>query len=214
MGNAFLFDGDGTNGMGGAIAYLGERSAGRAWGMQLAEYFFKSYASEWSIGRMWTNAVTQYYNDNNLSQSSSWIYDESKWEEGHMFDEPQKFIFFGDPSVIAGGAFNEYRSGYMWDDWAWYSSGPFLGGFRYRIVGDVTIDAGDTVTGLAGTSIFFESGRKIRAVSTPGFVVDGSQTFPVWFLSLGPEPQRARVVRGAKVAGQLRLKNGGMIKLH
>ena len=37
---------------------------------------------------------------------------------------------------------------------------------------------------------------------------------PVYFLSLGPDPQSEHVAHGMKVLGQVRLRAGGQIKLH
>jgi len=213
LGNEFLFNGGGLLGAGGAIVYLGERSAGRFWCDRIAEAFFESYSPGTTVGSMWMSAIQSYYDANNLSQSGTWIFDESKWEDGHMFDEPQKLTVFGDPSLLVGGAFNNYRSGVMWDTWYW-QNGPFLGGIRYRIVDSVGVTPGNVLTALAGTSLFFEPGKSIVGWAAPGFFASGTQSSPVWFMSLGPEPQRDRVIHGAKISGQMWLLNGGTIKLY
>ena len=213
MSNAFLFNGGGILGSGGAIAYLGERSAGRFWCDRLAELFFTAYTPGVTIGQMWQNMIQGYHNDNNLAMSGTWIYDESKWEQGHMFDEPQKLILFADPSLLVGGAFNNYLSGATWD---WYG-GPLFDDVRYRIIGDVAVPYGYALTAYAGTSVFFEAGRKLTAydgLPGNGCIVDASASAPVWFMSLGPDPQTQRVLHGIKINGQLRMRNGGQVKLY
>jgi len=212
MGNAFLFDG-GPDGAGGAIAYLGERSAGRAWCDSLAQLFYGAYTPDVSVGQMWETMIEGYYDANNLSQSGYWIYGENKWEEGHMFDEPQKLILFGDPSVLVGGAFNNYRGGAMWDTYEPWN-GPFWGGTRYRIVENTVVPPGYLLRAFEGTSLFFEPGKSIVGWGPLGFLAAASHGSPTWFLSLGPEPQRERVIHGMKIGGQFRLLNGGQVKLY
>jgi hypothetical protein len=162
---------------------------------------------------MWKEMIRDYYWDKNLDQSKNWYYGPEKWDEGHKFDEPQKFILFGDASIIVGGAFTINLSGNMYD---WYG-GPLLSYYRYRINGNVTIPSGQTLTAYSAASILFEDGKKITAMDAnpiKGFIVNGTSDRPVCFMSMGPEPQSKSFLHGMKVMGEFKLRNGGELKLY
>lgn len=91
-------------GSAGPVAYVGWRIAGRShWTAHLAELFFKAYYKGTTVGDMWARMIEQYYWAKGLDQSHTWIYGPEKWDDGHMLDEPQKAILFGDPSLRVGG---------------------------------------------------------------------------------------------------------------
>ncbi|MCJ7578350.1 MAG: C25 family cysteine peptidase [candidate division Zixibacteria bacterium] len=200
----------------GAIAYLGARTESRPWIEKLDKYFFQAYdaGGQRILGDMWKYMMEQYYNLYDIGNSHTWSYDSTHWDEGHKLDEPQKLILFGDPSLVVGGAFTNVRSGNVWD----LSGGPWYSYFRYRIVGDVTVPAGQVLTAYPGASLLFVDGKKITALdSNPsnGFVINGTSGAPVYFLSVvPPNPGAQYVVHGIKVKGQVKLRNGGQIKLY
>lgn len=210
----FLFDI--PTGSDGAVAYLGARTDARPWIEKLDKYFFQAYDAGGLriLGDMWKYMLEQYYNLYDIGNSHTWSYDSTHWDEGQKFDEPQKLILFGDPSLVVGGAFTNTKSGNVWD----LSGGPWFSYFRYRIVGDVTVPAGQVLNVYPGASILFVDGKKITALdSNPsnGFIVNGTQTAPVYFLSVvPPNPGAQYVVHGIKVKGQLKVRNGGQIKLY
>ena len=213
LGENFLFNAGNPKGSAGAIAYLGERSAGRHWGFDVAEYFFKAYTNGLTIGQMWEKMVTEYYWAKQINQSNTWNYGPEKWDTGHMFDEPQKFVLFGDPSVLVGGAFNIFLSGNVSNT----SSGPLAGYTRYRITGNVTVPLGQTLSADSTVSVLFQSGTKITAMDTnpnKGFIVKPGPYMSVCFLSIPPDPKSSYVVRGIKISGQFKMRNGGEIKLY
>jgi hypothetical protein len=96
-------------GSAGAIAYLGERSAGRH-GHELVELFYKGYSdpanSRNTLGEVWSYMIREYYEKRSLNwyeYVSLPVNQSGTWEDGHYFDEPQKIILFGDPSLAIGG---------------------------------------------------------------------------------------------------------------
>ncbi|MGQ9517785.1 MAG: C25 family cysteine peptidase [Anaerolineae bacterium] len=199
----------------GAIAYLGERSGAQPWVFDLDTHLFNAYHAQnmTILGDMWKYMIEQYYNQHNLGQSHTWSRQPADWDIGHMFDEPHKLILFGDPSLIIGGAFTSTVSGTVRD----WSGGPWFGYLRYRVTGDVTVPAGATLTVFPYASILVEDRKKITALGTnpsQGLIVNGTSDQPVYFMSLSADPQADHVVHGMKVRGQLRVWNGGQIKLH
>ena len=212
----FLFNSGSPLGTGGAIAYLGESREGRSWGGQLSEYFFRSYSEGSTVGAMWKKSIEDYYWANNLAQSYLWDYGPARWEEGHMFDEPQKFVLFGDPSVVVGGAFSAEFGGIQYD-WPWPFTGPLYPFSRYRVVGDVMVPLGQRLTAQFYNCFLFDNDGKITGLdsnASNGFIVNASANTVVSFIALGTEPQTQSFMKGVKVSGQMRLRNGGAIRLH
>ncbi len=209
----FLFNAGNPKGAAGAIVYLGEAREGRYWASGLAEYFFKAYSEGTTTGDMWKKAIEDYYWANNLNNSHSWNYGPEKWEVGHMFDEPQKFVLFGDPSLSVGGAFRNKLCGDMYD----WIEGPLPSYSRFRVTCDVTVPVGQKLTIQAASSLLFQSGIKIMALdgnSTNGLLVNASLNNPVGLLTFIPNPKVAPVLRGMVVRGQLRVRHGGTIKFY
>lgn len=103
MAEWFLFRG-GPSKSGGAIAYLGERTVGRG-GLSddLSREFFTSYVKGITLGDMWRKMIEEYYDAHKLYESTTWMHDPKDMGIGHTFDEPEKFILFGDPSLVIGG---------------------------------------------------------------------------------------------------------------
>lgn len=210
IAETFLFGnpiGSGT----GAIAYLGERTGGQATIVDLDEHFFKAYEQGNEVlGEMWKYMLEEYYTQHNLADSNTWS--SAHWRVGHTFDEPQKLILFGDPSLIVGGAFRTALCGNVYNG----NGGPLQSGSRYRITCNVTVPTGQKLTASPGAPVVFESGNKIAAMDASpsnGLIVDGTTDQPVCFLSETVNPQDPGV-RGVKVRGQMRLRNGGEIKLY
>lgn len=209
----FLFLPGVPQGTNGAIAYLGERSVGRHWANTLVENFYKAYETETTIGLMWKEMIIVYYWSQHLNESHTWNYEPKEWDTGHMFDEPQKFILFGDPSLHVGGAFNTYLSGNIDDG----TIGTLGGYSRYRLTGDVTIPAGQKLSSNSTMSILFEDGKKIKALgsaSNEGLIIKPSSGHLVCFMSLAQNPQSEHVVQGIKIKSELKMRNGGEIKLY
>jgi len=212
LAETFLFGN--PTGSTGAIAYIGARTGSRGGGMDLDRHFFTGYGSGLNVlGDIWKYMVEQYYDQHDLGSSHTWFREPANWEDGHTFDEPQKYILFGDPSLIVGGAFTTTLSGNVYDG----NGGPLGSYSRYRITGNVTVPAGQTLTAYPGTSVLFENGTKITAMGTgsnEGFTVNATPEEPVCFMSLAQDPQSEHVIHGMKVSGRLRLQNGGEIKLY
>lgn len=210
IGEDFMFQ-SGTSGSDGAIAYLGERSAGRDWGNQLTEYFFKSYQTGTTLGMMWQEMIKDYYGAYQLNNSATWNYGPEKWDEGHKFDEPQKFVLFGDPSLRVGGAFNQIVSAAAYDG----SGGPLTGTKRYRISSDVIVPAGRTLTVDSSASILFDRGKILTTSKTTSQIqIDPADGKAVCLLGRPGTPEASYKVRGMRITGQLRARNGGGILIH
>ena len=213
IGEDFIFHAGDPKGTGGAIAYLGERSGGRDGGNLLTEYFFKAYKNKTTIGAMWEKMVTDYYWAKNIDKSHTWAYGPEKWADGHYFDEAQKFILFGDPSVIVGGNYNINLSGNVHNG----SSPAILAYDGYRVTGDITIPAGQTLTIDSTVTFLFESGRKMTAMDTSpqkGFIKTSWYPEPSYFLAAPKSPSTSDVLCGMKISGEMRIRNGGQIKFY
>jgi hypothetical protein len=206
----FLF-GNPTGSGNGAIAYLGERTGGQITIVDLDEYFFEAYEQGNEVlGEMWKYMLGEYYTHHNLADSNTWA--SADWRVGHRFDEPQKLIFFGDPSLIVGGAFRTSLCGNVYDG----SGGPLQSGSRIRIKCNVTIPTGQRLTAYPGASVVFDGVKKLTAMDTNpgnGLIIDGSFAQKVCFLSNSIRPQNMGVCR-VKVTGQIRVRNGGEIKIY
>jgi hypothetical protein len=205
----------------GAIAYLGARTGGRPFGRQLIRHFFEAYEQgEDILGEMWRVMIEEYYQYYGLAGSDKWRYPPYKGDAdwGHKLDEPQKYILFGDPSLVVGGAFAAKVSGTVSDDLHIYPAPVWHAYFasytRYRVVGNVVVAAGTPLSAHHGASILFASGKKMTAPnSSDGFHAMGTADAPVCLLSSVPQPCSNYAVRGVKIYGQMRLRNGGEIKL-
>lgn len=212
LGESFLFGK--PIGSTGAIAYLGERAGAQAWVDDLDRYFFEAYYSQGLtvLGDMWKYMIEQYHDRHDLTDSHNWVTTDSR--EGNKFGQPHKLPLFGDPSLIVGGAFDDVRSGFVWDS----NGAPWFAYRRYRIASHgIAVPSGQKLTAFQGTSVMFEAGSKITAWGTQpdqGLILNATTGMPVHFLSLGPDPQSEHVVHGMKVMGQVRVRNGGQIKFH
>ena len=197
----------------GAIAYIG--SAGTAnpgYPPILDKSFFEAYhRGEKTLGAIWKHALNNYINE--FFDASGNVKHSEEWHRYAGWNGVIRFMLFGDPTLQIGGAFLSNLSGNVSNS----SGGPLMGYHRYRIIGDVTIPAGQALSADSSLSILFEDGKKIKALGTSpnsGFIVDATYTPPITFLSLSPDPQSEHVIHGVKINGQLRLKNGGEIKLY
>jgi hypothetical protein len=202
-------------GLSGAIVYLGERGAGQYTADEAVKYFYEGYASLGyrTIGDMWEYMIWRYYQEFDLGNSHNWYYTPDDWGWGFVFDEARKFIVFGDPSLRVGGAFTRTRSGSAWDG----NGGPWSQYNRYRVVGDVNVPAGQSLTIEAQAAVLFEPGRKVVGQgtnSTEGVQVTAFLAQPVCLMSLDVDPEVGEVVRGMVIRGDLRAYNGGEIKVH
>jgi hypothetical protein len=210
IAEAFLF-GNPIGSGNGAIAYLGERTGGQTTIVDLDEHFFKAYEQGNEVlGEMWKYMLEKYYTQHNLADSNSWA--SAHWRVGHKFDEPQKLILFGDPSLIVGGAFRTALCGNVYDG----NSGPLQSNSRYRFNCDVTVPAGQKLTANPGASVVFESGKKLTAMDTSpsnGLIVNGTTAQPAYFLSEIVYPQ-VTGFHGVRIRGQMRVRNGGAIKMY
>jgi len=199
----------------GVIAYLGARSGARQWIMKLDKFFFKAYdaGGHRVLGDMWKYMIEEYYDYYDLDNANTWPHQSTDWDWGQRFDEPQKLILFGDPSLIVGGAFTTILSDNVYNG----NGGPLMGFSRYRIVEDVTVPTGQTLSVDSTVSILFENEKKITAMDTSpnkGFIVNPGYGMSVCFMSLSTDPQSEHIFHGMKINGQLKLRNGGEIKLY
>jgi parallel beta-helix repeat protein len=98
-----LLFGNPTGSPTGAIAYLGERTGGKSYARTLDIYFFKAYEEGYNsvLGDMWKYMMAEYYKYYDLENFHTLLTKDSA--PGHVFDEPQKMILFGDPSLAVGG---------------------------------------------------------------------------------------------------------------
>jgi hypothetical protein len=215
LGESFLFGL--PAGGSGCVAYLGERSGGQITSRELNQQFFGAYDSGLRfLGDLWNSALREYYTNHNLGAANTWWRTADHWADGHVFDEPQKFHLFGDPSLVVGGAFSTALSGAQ-SDWPWPMIGPLHSLSRYGVTGDITVPAGQRLTAQYYHTLLFENGRKVVALDASpanGLVVNASTAWPVHFLGTPTGSPTTNWLRGIKVTGQMRLRNGGAVKLH
>ncbi|MHC4748196.1 MAG: C25 family cysteine peptidase [Planctomycetota bacterium] len=211
----------------GAIAYLGARTGTFVTSRTLDSCFYQAYheGGHRIIGNMWKHMIEHYYVRFDLKNSDTWCFQPDQhynpgnrvgWQWGHVFDEPQKFHLLGDPSLYVGGAFTDVRSGVIYD-WDPYFNAPWFEMQRYRIIGDITIPLGEKVSVRPAASIAFDNGKKITALGVlagDGLIVDASAEMPACFMAAASDPYAEQPVHGIKVSGQLRLQNGGEMKLY
>ena len=208
----FLFFAGTPAGTGGAIVYLGERSAGRDGGNLLTEYFFSAYNKDATVGNMWKKMIVDYYTVKNFSQSQTWSYGPEKWADGHYFDEAQKFIVFGDPSVIVGGAFNRNLGGNIFN-----GNSPYFGYKCFRVTANLTIPAGQRLSIDSTSTLLFGHGKKITAMDSDpqnGLVINSGQGDLVCFLGEPKTPSASDELCGIIIRKELRMRNGGQIKFY
>jgi hypothetical protein len=198
----------------GAIAYLGNRTNARGKTADLDRHFFEAYELGYvRLGDMWKYMMEQYYYQFGLANSHTWVRIPAQWEDGHTFDEPQKLILFGDPSVFVGGAFVTSLCGNAYDG----NGGPLTSYSRYRVTCDVTVPTQQRLTPQPSSSVLFENGTKITALdssSSNGLIMNATADNPIGLLGLSADPQSAHLLRGAVLRGQLRLRNGGSLKFY
>lgn len=195
----------------GAVAYVGSRSGARPLqSIDLDRHFFQAFeGGETVMGNLWKEMILRYHDQHGLSESSEWIRSNAQWEDGHTFDEPQKYILFGDPSLVVGGAFSTARSGTVYDG----KGAPLVSYARYRVTGDISVPVGHRLTVQPSSSLLLETGRKVTAWdsnSSNGFVVRGEQSSPVGLLV--PYPSSQTGIQGIVVKGQLKLRSGGSVR--
>jgi hypothetical protein len=193
----------------GAIGYLGARSGGQITEIDLNRFFFDSWGKgKRALGDMWRSMMDQYYTFHLLDQADSWVKQPSDWIIGHRFDEPQKLMLYGDPSVLVGGAFNTALCGTVFDG----AGGPITGLVRRRVTCDVTVPAGQQLSIGNGASVLFETGRTVRgATGSTGVSIDGG-TNGSYLLS--PSAAATTVNRGVRVDGQLRILGDGGVRVY
>ena len=202
----------------GAIAYLGNRTNARGKTADLDRHFFEAYEIGYvRLGDMWKYMVEQYYNQFGLANSHTWVRTSLQFEDGHTFDEPQKLILFGDPSVLVGGAFTTSLCGNVYDG----QGGPLVSYNRYRVTRsplcNIAVPLNEKLTAQPSSSVLFEAGAKVSALGTipgDGFIVNATADHPVGLFGLSADPQTAQTARGLVVKGQLRVRQGGTIKFY
>ena len=202
----------------GAIGFVGPVGTGNpTYTEMMDKNFFKAYKDGYrAFGDLWYYMVepyllTLYDAQGNITYSSPDPNDES-WHRKATWNMLIRFMATGDPSLVVGGAFNTTLCGNVYDG----NGGPLQSGSRYRITCNVIVPAGQKLTANPGASVVFESGKKIIAMDPNpgnGLIVNGTAAQTVCFLSETINPQ-APGVRGVKVSGQMRLRNGGGIKLY
>jgi hypothetical protein len=206
-----LFNAGNPAGTGGAIAYLGESRAGRHWGFQLSEYFYKAYTAGTTVGDMWKEMVKDYYWANQLDQSHQWNYGPAKWETAHMFDEPQKFVLFGDPSLQVGGAYQKALCGAAYDA----LMGALASYSRHRVQCDVIVPTGQRLSVQPNASLLFTAGTKLRAEdpgSGYGAQLHGGVNQPVTLLRVPPGSETPPSLNGIVIRGDVKVYGGGAIR--
>lgn len=207
------------------IGYVGFTSTGHpGYSEEFDEFFFKAYGTYGHdiLGDMWKSMMEQYVSkyvssdgvilSQNLHKHKPTPEDD-RWHYNAMLNMLIRTHLFGDPSLVVGGAFTITLSGNVYHG----NGGPLKRFSRYRITGDVTVPAGQTLTIYPAASILFGDGKKITAMGAgpnEGLIVNATSDMPVCFMSLAADPQAEHVVRGMKVSGQLRVRNAGEMKLY
>lgn len=192
----------------GGIAYIGctskvEAGAWLSTTKGLCPYFYKHYdQGTRTLGQLWKDTMSDFVAD----------VEKVGMGDYYSFIHIHKMMLFGDPSLQIGGAFNTTLCSNVYDG----NGGPLQSGSRYRVNCNVTVPTGQKLTANPGVSVVFESGKKITAMDANpgnGLIVNGTTSQPMHFLSETINPQ-AQGVCGVKVTGQMRLRNGGEIKLY
>jgi len=187
----------------GGIAYIGDTFESQYGGFALDKYFFEGYDVNLkppALGEMWRYSLEQFIANKNPC-------------DYHAYVHLHKVMLFGDPSLRVGGAYTTSLQGNVYDA----NGGPLESYSRYRVVNDVTVPAMETLTVEQSASILFEDQNRIIALGSDaerGFIVNGTSSDPACFLSLASEPQAQQMVHGVKVYGELKMRNGGEMKLY
>lgn len=187
----------------GAIGYIGCVSKHEYGGENLDLHFFEQYyAGVRTLGGLWKNAFNDFIVKEVIPEVMG----------NYTFIHLHKVMLFGDPSVRVGGAYTTNLSGNVSN-----SATPIWGYSRYRIVGDVTVPTGQILSADSSASFLFENGRKLTAMdpgANKGFIVNTTPYMPVCFIALSTNTQSKYPIHGIKVNEELRLRNGGAIKLY
>lgn len=204
----------------GSIGYVGFTTTGNPYyGEELDEFFFKTYGSygHHILGDMWRSMMEQYVSRHYLNGIFQNLFehepDEEQWHCNAILNMLIRTHLFGDPSLVVGGAFTITLSGNVYNG----NGGPLQNYSRYRITGNATIPAGQTLSADSSASILFENGKKITAMDTnvnKGFILNPIPGMSVCLMSMTADPQSEHVVHGMKIHGELKMRNGGEIKLH
>ncbi len=218
MGEDLLFKFGNPVGSGGAVAYIGATSGAQPTVVDLYEGFFQAYRDgERILGNLWRTMVERYHAKHDLAESGTWYDAPEDWQRGHVVSEPRKFVVLGDPFLVVGGAFNALLSGPVSDD----ADGPLATSTRHRVVGQAEVSPGLTLTAQPASSLLFEAGSSITTHpgTTAGFRANGLPDQPVGLLaassaSPGQPLASSPVIRGMVVRGQVRMSNGGEIRMH
>ena len=197
----------------GAIAYVG--SAGTAnpgYPPYVDKPFFQAYyLGRRTLGDVWTYTQNQYLKE--LFDQNGNAKNSDEWHRYAAWNGLIRFMPFGDPSLVIGGAFTKNLSGNVSNA----SIGYLHGYTRYRITGNVTVPLGQTLSADSSVSVLFQNGTKITAMDTnpnKGFIIRPGSYMSVCFLAIPPDPKSNYVVRGVKISGQFKMRNGGEIKLY
>jgi hypothetical protein len=159
--------------------------------------------------------IKSYYDIHSLKDSHTWFFPPvigDEWAQGHKFTEPLQVQLYGDPSLRLGGAFTQTRGGEVFDG----AGGPWLSYQRFRVTQDMIVPYGKTLHVLAAASAFVEPGRKITAfddLPDRGLLVDASVEYPSSLISITQDPQGEEIIYSLKMKAQLRLRNGGQVKM-
>jgi len=207
----------------GGIGYVGFTSTGNpGYSEEFDEFFFKAYGAygHHILGDMWRSMMEQYvskhFSSDGTILSQNLHKHEPKDELFHYNAVLNMLIrthLFGDPSLVVGGAFTITLSGNVYNG----NGGPLQSYSRYRITGNVTVPAGQTLSADSSASILFENGKKITAMDTnpnKGFILNPTPGMSVCLMSMAADPQAEHVVHGMKIHGELKMRNSGEIKLY
>jgi hypothetical protein len=187
----------------GGVAYLGYTFVSEYGGQDLDKYFFEAYdvgAKPPTLGYMWNYALSQFIANAQLCSYYAYI-------------ALHKVMLFGDPSLRVGGAFDTGLCGVMYDG----GGGPLNDSARYLVTCDITVPSAWRLTVNAGAPVLFEGGKKITALDTNsanGLIVNGTDAQPVFFISSSVTSDSANVFNGIKISGQMRIRNGGQLKIY
>jgi hypothetical protein len=166
----------------------------------LSPYFFKAYSQGLrTLGGLWTNALDRFVDD--VKNIGMYYY---------AYLHVHKFFLYGDPTLRVGGAFTKTLTGNVYNG----NGGPLNGYTRYHLTGDVTVPTRQTLSADSSFCILFDEGKKMTAQGTSGFTVNMGSQNQAYFITVGDNPKTQDFISGIQLNCQLRLRNGGAIKLH